>query len=185
MFKVVPEIKAGTLPAIIRYAVIGALIAAVYGIVHDEVTYSISPEYFTKLKFAQFHYADFGLPRRVFVAEVGVLATWWVGFISGWFMARMAVPRLEPEVCARKIWTGFAILFAIAVAGSLVGYTLGLKLPGAAYLGAWLANKKALGLDDLRSFVRVAYIHNSSYLGGLCGLVTALIYLRRGVRKIA
>jgi hypothetical protein len=183
MFKVVPEIKAGTLPAIIQYALIGALIAAGYGIVHDEVTYSISPEYFTKLKFAQFHYADFGLPRRVFVAEVGVLATWWVGFFAGWFMARLALPRFEPEVCARKMWTGFAMLFAIAVAGSLVGYALGLALPQNAELGTWLASKKMLGLDDLRSFVRVAYIHNSSYLGGLCGLIVALLYLRRTSRK--
>jgi hypothetical protein len=32
---------------------------------------------------------------------------------------------------------------------------------------------------DLPSFVRVAYIHNASYLGGLIGLVAAVIYLRQ------
>jgi hypothetical protein len=35
---------------------------------------------------------------------------------------------------------------------------------------------------DLPSFVRVAYIHNASYLGGLIGLVTAIIYLRKQKR---
>ena len=43
------------------YAVIGALIAGLYGVVHDQITYSMSPEYFTRLKFFQFRYADFGL----------------------------------------------------------------------------------------------------------------------------
>ena len=57
------------------FAVTGALIAGAYGILHDQITYTISPEYFTKLKFEQFHYANFGLPRRVFVGEVGFLAT--------------------------------------------------------------------------------------------------------------
>ena len=47
------------------YAVVGALIAGVYGVFHDQITYSISPEYFTRLKFLQFHYADFGFPARV------------------------------------------------------------------------------------------------------------------------
>jgi hypothetical protein len=34
-----------------------------------------------------------------------------------------------------------------------------------------------LGIVDLSSFVRVAYIHNASYLGGLIGLVIAVLYL--------
>ena len=31
----------------------------------------------------------------------------------------------------------------------------------------------------LAGFVRVAYIHNAGYLGGLAGLVVAILYLRR------
>ena len=65
-----PKIDLKHLPGILGHAAVGALVAAVYGIVHDQITYSISPEYFTRLKFMQFHYADFGLPRRIFVAEV-------------------------------------------------------------------------------------------------------------------
>jgi hypothetical protein len=36
-----------------------------------------------------------------------------------------------------------------------------------------------LGVSDVPAFVRVAYIHNASYLGGLAGLVAAIIDLRR------
>jgi len=31
---------------------------------------------------------------------------------------------------------------------------------------------------DLASFVRVAYIHNASYVGGLLGLIVAILYVR-------
>jgi len=36
---------------------------------------------------------------------------------------------------------------------------------------------------DLRNFVRVAYIHDASYLGGIIGLIIALFDLRRSKRQ--
>ncbi|MCU0874407.1 MAG: hypothetical protein MUE50_18895 [Pirellulaceae bacterium] len=87
------------------YAVLGAIVAGVYGILHDQVSYSISQEYFTRLKFLQFRYADFGWSQRVFVAEIGFLATWWVGFFAAWFIARVTVPafpRTEPSSSSKN-----------------------------------------------------------------------------------
>ena len=84
------------------YALVGALFAGIYGMVHDQVTYSICPEYFTRLKFSQFRYANFGLPPRVFVVEIGFLASWWVGLFAGWFIARIAVPSFPPAAAVRN-----------------------------------------------------------------------------------
>src|ERR1035438_1926964 len=97
-----PKIRRTWLPAMLGYSVLGAVLAGLYGIVHDQVTYSISNEYFTRLKFSQFHYADFGLPPRVFVAEIGFLATWWVGFVAAWFIARITVPAFPQAVAFRS-----------------------------------------------------------------------------------
>jgi hypothetical protein len=47
---------------------------------------------------------------------------------------------------------------------------------------AWEGMASRLGIVDLPSFVRVAYIHNASYLGGLIGLVAVVIYLRQQKR---
>ena len=107
------------------YAVLGAFVAGFYGVLHDQITYSISPEYFTRMKFLQFHYADFGLPPRVFVAEIGFLATWWVGLIAGWFLARVAVPAFPGRSARAPILQGFAIMFASALSAALVGFLLG------------------------------------------------------------
>ena len=71
-----PNLRWRWLPAMLGYALLGSLVAGVYGIIHDQVTYSISTEYFTRLKFSQFHYANFGFRPRVFVGEIGFLATW-------------------------------------------------------------------------------------------------------------
>jgi len=159
------------------YSVLGAVLAGLYGLLHDQVTYSISPEYFTRLKFSQFHYADFGLPPRVFVAEIGFLATWWVGFVAAWFIARITIPAFPRAAPFRLSLRGFLIIFACAFAAAIVGYVLSL-LHGPDY-SAWEDLSSKLGVLDLPSFVRVAYIHNASYLGGLIGLVAAILYLRK------
>lgn len=180
-----PKLRLDLLPAMLGYAVLGAFIAGFYGIVHDQITYSISPEYFTCLKFLQFHYADFGLPPRVFVAEIGFLATWWVGLIAGWFLARIAVPALPAEKARSGVLLGFAIVFAGGFIAALAGFLLGLRLGPESDLSNWRGFTTSRGVVDLPNFVRVAYIHNASYLGGLIGLIVALLHLRRQKNKIA
>ena len=159
------------------YALGGAVLAGLYGILHDQVTYSISPEYFTQLKFAQFRYADFGFPARVFVAEIGFLATWWVGLVAGWFVARVSVPAFSPPEAIRCCARAFLIILASAFAAAVMGYGFGL-MHGADY-SAWETKASTLRITDLPNFVRVAYIHNASYLGGLIGLITAILWLRK------
>src|SRR5690349_25031334 len=106
----IPRFRLAWLPAMLGYSVLGALLAGCYGIVHDQITYSISEEYFTRLKVIQFRYADFGFPPRVLVAEIGFLATWWVGFIAALWLARVAVGRCESALVRRAILRGFAVV---------------------------------------------------------------------------
>jgi hypothetical protein len=176
-----PKIPSALLPAMFGYALAGAVLAGLYGIAHDQLTYSISPEYFTKLKFAQFHYADFGLPTRVFVGEIGLLATWWVGLVAGWFIARAAVPACSRPQAFRCCARGFLIVMVSGCGAGIFGYVLGL-LHGSDY-SSWEPTASELGILDVPGFVRVAYIHNAGYFGGLFGLIFALIYLRNHVRQ--
>jgi len=176
-----PKLRLDLLPAMFGYAAAGAAIAGLYGILYDQITFTISPEYFTRLKFAQFHYADFGLPQRIFVGEIGFLATWWVGLIAGWLLARVAVPTLPAEQARAQCVRGFAIIIACALIAAAAGFGLGMLLGPDASLSSWQGFADRLGVVDLRSFVRVAYIHNAGYLGGGIGLVIAVVHLRRGL----
>ena len=96
-----PNFPPRQLPTIIRIAAVSALVTGIYGALHDQVSYSIAPEYFTKLKFKQFHWADLSWPPRVFAALVGFLATWWVGLIGGWLLARYGLAELA-ELSPRR-----------------------------------------------------------------------------------
>ncbi len=180
---VVPKIKLTDLTAMIRVSLVGAAIAGAYGILHDQITYSISPEYFTKLKFQQFQYAHFGLSDRVFVAIIGFLATWWVGGIGAWFLARRLIPGQPRCVAHSQTRSGFLCILAFGFSFGLAAYCYGLwRGPDADYY-PWRWAIRKYQIEDTWAFVRVGYIHNGSYLGGLIGLIVALIAIRPAKRE--
>jgi hypothetical protein len=175
---IVPRIALADVPPMILVALIGGVIAGLYGIIHDQITYSISPEYFTKLKFEQFRYADLGLGDRVFVSTIGFLATWWVGFIAAWFLARRLIPNQPRDQAYQQIRTGIVCIIAFGLSFGIGGYGYGLwRGPDADY-SSWTWAVREFKIRDTWSFVRVAYIHNAGYLGGLIGLVVALVTIR-------
>ena len=179
MFKfLIPRIKRDDLKPMLVVALIGAIIAGVYGVGHDLITFSIGPEYFTKLKFKQFQYADIGFSERILVSEIGFLASWWVGFVIAWFLARWLIPGQTRRVAYQQIAQGFAIVFGCGIVFGVLGYAYGAwRGPEGDYLD-WEFATQSLSLTDIWSFVRVAYIHNASYLGGLVGLIATLILVR-------
>jgi hypothetical protein len=174
-----PKFQAKRLPAMIRLAMTGALIAGLYGAVHDQISYTISPEYFTKLKFRQFAYAHFGWPPRVFAAEVGFLATWWVGLIAGWFVARAGLVNLPTSAQRHSVVKAFLIVLSVTPVTGLIGALIGTAVASWTDLSGWSEFQHALDLEDLGAFVIVAYLHVGSYSGGVIGLVLAVVYVRK------
>jgi hypothetical protein len=172
-----PKITFRQLPVMIGFGILGALIAGTYGMIHDQISYSISPEYFTKLKFRQFYYTDLGIPLRARVGLIGFLATWWVGFFSAWFMARIAVPVWPVRTAWRMVSRGILMILASALISGLIGGCLGEWHKANPDYSGWQEFAILAGVQDLPAFVQVAYIHNAGYLGGLIGLVLALVYL--------
>ncbi|RYD20082.1 MAG: hypothetical protein EOP88_16475 [Verrucomicrobiaceae bacterium] len=148
----------------------GALVAGSFGILHDQITYTISPEYFTRMKFDQFRAADFGFPPRIFVAEIGFLATWWVGLIATWFLARIALRKFQFPW--REVRNALALIVVITIATGTCGYIFGpLLLSGRA---GWSEALVEMGVTDATAFHRVAGIHLGSYAGALLGWLCAL-----------
>lgn len=177
-----PKLPLSRVPAMLRIACLGALIAGLYGILHDQITYSISPDYFTRMKFRQFHWANFGFPVRVFVAEIGFLASWWVGMFGGWALARVSIRVPQVEQMFPIAWRGFAIVFGFAAVAAVIGYFIGVisnPQPETSELADFAAS---IGIADANAFARVAYIHNASYLGGLAGIFVAMFVAWRSVR---
>jgi hypothetical protein len=123
------------------------------------------------------------LPPRLFATEVGFLATWWVGLIAGWLVARCGLAEIP--VSRRKAYTArtFAIVLAAAPIAGLIGGLIGVVVTHNSDLHDWEGWRQSLGIDDLRAFVIVAYLHAGGYLGALIGLVLAIVYVRRALSQ--
>lgn len=176
----IPSANAADLRQAGLLAVGGTLIAGCFGILHDQITYTISPEYFTRMKFDQFNWADVGLPVRVFVAEIGFLATWWVGLISAWFLARIAMQKFEnPQ---KRVMGAMAIMVGITVLCGITGYFFG---PG--FYGnrpGWSLALQDMGVTDPHAFYQVSGIHLGSYVGGLIGWLLMMAAFLKAPRQL-
>lgn len=181
---IIPHIPLRDLYPMIGISILGAVLTGIYGIVHDQVTYSISPEYFTNFKFHQFDYADFGFHDRIFVSIIGFLATWWVGFFCVWFLARRLMPEQPRAKACKQIGLGFSIVCASGILFAIGGYVLGLLRGPDADYAYWARMIHSLQITEPWAFIRVAYIHNASYLGGILGLILALLFVRPSSKSV-
>ena len=67
-------------------------IAGLYGALHDQLSFSISSEYFTRYEYLQFDIEPASFDGdRFTVAVIGFLATWWVGAFIGLFLGGTAL----------------------------------------------------------------------------------------------
>lgn len=150
------------------------LLAGCYGMLHDQVTYSISPEYFTKFKYRQFGFDPvwFGGHRQT-VAVIGFLATWWVGLAIGLILGFTALIFRDHRLMRRAITRAIAFVFLTAIVFSFAGFLWGKYRLVQTGVDWWLPSD----LRDQDSFIIVGSVHNFSYLGGVAGLLTGVIYL--------
>ena len=179
-----PDFPLAELPRMAGLAVIGAGLAGVYGVVHDQLTYTISPEYFTRLKFDQFAYArPADDSPRIFAGTIGFLATWWVGAMTAWILWRVSLFREKRIAPLREMAPAFGIVFLVSFVIALGGYAWGRWRRGTGYDESWLDFTASLGVLDTPAFMTVAYIHNASYLGGVAGTVLSIVYLARARKR--
>lgn len=155
---------------------ISAILAGLYGIIHDQVTYSISTEYFTKFKYRQFGFEpeSFGGHRQT-VAVIGFLATWWTGIIIGISFGAIGLIYNNHKIMRKAINKAIILTFCISVLAGFIGFLYGKFHLTKTGVNWWLPDN----LIDKDSFIIVGSIHNFSYLGGLFSLITGAVYLIR------
>lgn len=154
------------------------LIAGIYGIIHDQITYTLAPEYYTKFKYIQFDISEH-LQNRVGVGIVGFAATWWVGLLLGLVFGGISFVQIN----AQRMWTVtlkciFYTLLITALMGA-IGYCIGRF--------AMDANNFYFPDDvtDKQRFLAVGMVHNLGYLGGVVGLITGIVIQLKSRKKAA
>ncbi|MDR2237870.1 MAG: hypothetical protein LBE92_17235 [Chryseobacterium sp.] len=153
---------------------ISVLFAGVYGIIHDQVTYTISPEYFTLLKFPQFGIEQLHWPVRLKVGMIGFLATWWVGLFLGFgyaFVSLLFNPENILKVTLQSLFINIGVTFILGISGYIWSVFLLTQENISWYIPP--------GTQDIRNFINVGSIHNFGYIGGIAGLIAGIAYLIR------
>lgn len=146
----------------------GALLGCVYGILNDQITYSISPEYYTKFKFSQFGVSPETAADspRLGAAWVGICATWWAGAILAALLGLFGFMQKSPARMLATTGKAAAIVICVAVAAEVLGGLLGID--------TFYIPKNVV---DKESFRLVGTLHNWAYGGGAVGFFAALIYI--------
>lgn len=153
---------------------IAILTAGIYGIIHDQITYSISPEYFTKFKYKQFGFEPewFGGHRQT-VAAIGFLATWWMGLFIGIPLGLLSLIFPDHKSMSAILSKAISIVLVVTVLTAMLGLIYGRFYLTKTGVDWWLPDD----LIDRSAFITVGSIHNFSYLGGGIGLLVAIGYL--------
>ncbi len=158
---------------------VSTVIAGFYGIFHDQITYTISQEYYTLFKFDQFGVNQWGITsERVKVGIIGFLATWWVGFIIGIVYALISLFFNSKKVLKFTIQS-ILLNIGFAVFLGFIGF-----IYGAFFLREknidWYIPKETIHIQD---FINVGSIHNFGYIGGLIGLFFGIYYQIKKIKK--
>ena len=147
---------------------IGILAASVYGALHNQISYTVSPEYFTRFKFEQFGIINF--PQRLGASAVGVFASWWMGLIIGLILASVALIQKDARTMFKSILQSYAIVAGVALASGLIGLAYGVmhlsKLPPSEFSNWYIPDS----LQNRAAFILAGSMHNFSYLGGVVGM---------------
>lgn len=146
------------------------IVAGLYGILHDQITYTLAPEYYTHFKYPQFRISEH-LQNRVGVGIVGFMATWWVGLLLGLVFGLMSLFLQKTPMDMLSITTRcIAYTLIITAILGVIGYFIGRFAMNAQHPAYWFP----AGVTDPQRFLAVGMVHNLGYLGGLAGLAVGI-----------
>jgi len=157
------------LPLLLAFA---CVVAGLYGIVHNQLSYTVSPAYFHEFKFNQFR-VDPAYHNRLGAGIVGFMASWWMGILIGLpiYIAALFIKGRRQFVytyaCSALLVVVTTLCCGIAALAISV-FTIG---PDS--LPDWMSGRD---VSSPVAFARAGTMHNFSYLGGGVGLVIGLCY---------
>lgn len=126
--------------ALILILIITPILGGIYGVLHDQITYTISDEYYSKFKFIQFGLENWGMGEnigtetnpeiklenpRIGASIIGILATWWVGMIIGIILGFTGLIHRNGKLMFKTTMKAFLLTTGIALLTGIVGLGYG------------------------------------------------------------
>ena len=105
--------------------IFACVLAGLYGVVHNQISYTVSPEYFHEFKFNQFRIEP-NFQNRLGASLVGWHASWWMGLIIGtpvYFTALFVRGnRLAIKVFLKAAMIVVMLTLLLGVTALVIGY---------------------------------------------------------------
>jgi MFS family permease len=155
--------------------VVAVVAAGLFGMAHNQISYSVGSVYFHEFKFAQFRVAE-PLHNRAGAALVGWQASWWMGALMGPILALPALLINGTRPYLRACLRGVFYVMATALFCAFLGLALAVWMPDLAH------RLPLLPSSDPQGFLRAALMHEGAYLGAGLGLTLALLSIWRARR---
>ena len=174
--------------AFVLFLVLAVFAAGLFGAVHDQISYTVSPEYFTHFKFPMFHLLDARIPERIRAAEVGFLASWWMGIPLGLLTGVAGFIHNNPKQMKLALLKSLPVILGFTLAFSLAGLVYGYFKTQTIVLSAYDGWYIPSGITNLRRFLCAGYMHNSAYIGGVVAIPVAWVYhvlIKRSAKNAA
>jgi hypothetical protein len=160
---------------------ISPIIAALFGVIHNQFTYSISHEFFTKFMFERFGFDEYGHDTpRLTASIIGAWSTWWFGLIFGFIFAAVAYSQPTLKLMVESIYKATFATLCTTLCVGLIGLLYGWS--GISGFSAPCC--PPLEINNPESFAAVSEMHNFSYMGGIFGIVIGVIYQIRSKRAV-
>jgi len=148
------------------------IIASLFGAIHNQISYSVSSEFFKDFLFGNFGVYDWEINNdRISASLVGILGSYWVGLILG-IIYSIIFLLLKIENNFKNILNAILINIGFAFLGSLIAYIIS-KFIGIENSGVFMD----FGTQHPQNYIEAVYMHNGSYYGGIVGLIAGIIYL--------
>jgi hypothetical protein len=156
--------------------ILGPLVGGFYGALHDQIAYSVSPEFFTKFRFGIYNIAPDTNPRWG-AAIVGFKNTWQVGLLLGGILSLAGMIQFDWQRMLKYTIHAFLIALFSAFIFSLIGLAIS---AGEREISS------SLNIIDKESFLAVERMNNFSKMGGVIGMLLGLFYhvFRRNKDKV-
>jgi len=144
------------------------VIVVLFGVLHNQFTFTISSEFFTKLMFERFGFVEYCTTTpRLTASIIGAWSTWWIGLISGLIFSTIGLFYPAAKDMIKSISYASLILLVTTTIIGLLGLCYGFfNLSGLEKSCCF-----PLEINNVKNFIAVAKMHSFSYVGGAVGVV--------------
>lgn len=162
--------------AFVILTALATLSAGLFGALHNQLSYSVGATYFHAFMFSEFGLTE-ALRNRFGAAWIGWQDCWWKGLLVGVPAFALGLVRIDRP--ARLLAAGIGAIGAVVLVSLF--FAMGGLLIGMIGAGTPMIDDMAVPAEvtDRGSFLRAALMHDGARIGGLVGVLAALLTIWR------